>query len=229
AVTWLVNGTAGGTSALGTISSAGMYTAPATMPTASVIVTAQSVAQPSASASASLQLSAPVGSVSVSPASARVTAGNTQQFSAQVSVTSNTAVNWFVSGIARGNSTVGTVTASGLYTAPANIPSGQVVVTAQSVANPSLSATAAVTVVAPVAHSVDLTWNAVSLPVAGYNVYRGTQPSGPFVKLNSSLDTATTYTDASVISGQTYYYAATSVDSSGTESSYSNIAQATIP
>jgi len=228
-VTWLVNGTAGGSSAIGTISSSGFYTAPMSMPSTSITVTAQSTAQPSASASASVQVSAPVVSVSVSPAGASVIEGQTQPFSAQVSGTSNTAVNWFVSGISGGNSTVGTVTPSGLYTAPASVPSGQVVVTAQSVASPSNSGNAAVTVIAPVPHSVNLSWSADSSPVSGYNVYRGAQAAGPFTKLNPSVNTATVYTDTTVVSGQTYYYAATSVDSNGIESGYSNIAQASIP
>ena len=37
------------------------------------------------------------------------------------------------------------------------------------------------------------------------------------------------YTDASVQNGSTYYYVTTAVDSSGTESSYSNEAQAIVP
>jgi hypothetical protein len=228
-VSWLVNGTSGGNATVGTISSSGLYTAPGTIPTTSVVVTAQSIAQPSASASASVQLTQPTVSVSITPTNVSVAEGTSQQFAAQVYNTSNTAVNWFVSGIAGGNSTVGTVTASGVYTAPASIPSVQVIVTAQSAASPSSSANADVTVFAPIVHSVDLSWNASSTSVAGYNIYRGSQSSGPFTKLNSSLDTATAYTDANVVSGQTYYYAATSVDSNGVESGYSNIAQATIP
>jgi len=82
---------------------------------------------------------------------------------------------------------------------------------------------------AAVQHSVSLSWNASTSAVAGYNIYRGTQSSGPFSKLNSSLDTATVYTDSSVVSGQTYYYAATSVDANNVESGYSNIATAVIP
>lgn len=42
-------------------------------------------------------------------------------------------------------------------------------------------------------------------------------------------DTATVFTDQSVASGVTYYYAVTAVDSIGNESTYSNVAQATIP
>lgn len=80
-----------------------------------------------------------------------------------------------------------------------------------------------------VQHSVSLSWNASTTPIAGYNIYRGPKPSGPFTKLNSILNTATVYSDGSVASGQTYYYAATSVDTNNVESGYSNIATAVIP
>jgi len=78
-------------------------------------------------------------------------------------------------------------------------------------------------------HSVALSWNASPSQVAGYNVYRGTVNGGPYAKINSNLDASTNYTDSSVQSGQTYYYVTTAVDSHGTESSYSNQAQAAIP
>ncbi len=78
-------------------------------------------------------------------------------------------------------------------------------------------------------HSVDLSWNASASQVAGYNVYRGAQSGGPYTKLNTSLISALSFLDTSVQSGATYYYVATSVDSSNVESSYSNIATAVIP
>lgn len=78
-------------------------------------------------------------------------------------------------------------------------------------------------------YSVDLSWNASTSAVAGYNVYRGTTNGGPYTKINSALITTLSYTDTSVISGNTYYYVSTSVDSAGVESVYSNQAIATIP
>lgn len=78
-------------------------------------------------------------------------------------------------------------------------------------------------------HTVALSWQASTSTVAGYNVYRGTVSGGPYARLNSSLDTATTYSDPNVQSGTTYYYVATSVDSSNNESSYSNEISAAIP
>ena len=78
-------------------------------------------------------------------------------------------------------------------------------------------------------YSVNLSWNSSS-GVAGYNVYRGTSATGTYNKINSSLDANTAYTDSTVISGQTYYYEATSVNSSGQESSRSTPpVKATVP
>jgi hypothetical protein len=230
AINWLVNGSIAGNSTVGTISSSGMYSAPAAVPSASVRVTAQSAYQSTASASATVSIMPPpTVSVAISPTSATLQVGGSQQFAAAVSNSTYTSVNWLVSGVLGGNSSVGTISSSGLYTAPAGAPSGSVLVTAQSTYDSNSSATASVTITAPVAHDVNLSWAASSSAVAGYNVYRCAQPSGPFAKINSSLETATVYTDGTVVSGQTYYYATTAVDSSGTESGYSNVAQAVVP
>lgn len=78
-------------------------------------------------------------------------------------------------------------------------------------------------------HEVDLAWNASSSVTTGYNVYRGSKPSGPYTKLNSSLVTSTTYTDTTVQAGLIYYYVTTAVDAQGLESAYSNEAEATVP
>jgi hypothetical protein len=83
--------------------------------------------------------------------------------------------------------------------------------------------------VAPVQHSVALTWNASTSTVAGYNVYRSTVSGGSYAKINSSLVAALNYTDSTVQSGTTYYYVTTAVDSSGNESVFSNQVSATIP
>lgn len=81
----------------------------------------------------------------------------------------------------------------------------------------------------PVAHSVSLSWTPNSPPVAGYNVYRGAASTGPFARINSTLDATAAYSDSNVQSGQTYYYVVTAVNSSGLESSYSSAVQAVIP
>jgi fibronectin type 3 domain-containing protein len=60
-------------------------------------------------------------------------------------------------------------------------------------------------------------------------VYRSTVSGGSYTKINSSLVAGSTYTDSMVVSGQTYYYVTTSVDTSGVESPNSNEVQIVVP
>ncbi len=92
----------------------------------------------------------PPVSVSVSPASTDVVTNATQPFTATVTGSSNTTVNWSVGGMAGGNTTVGTISTAGLYTAPASIPNpATVTVAAVAQADTTKSGTATVTVVKP--------------------------------------------------------------------------------
>jgi hypothetical protein len=139
AVTWSVNAVAGGNSTVGTISAAGLYTAPSQ--SGSYAVTATSVADPTKSAQATVA----VGMLgALTPASAVLAPSATQQFSGSVQGFANTTVNWSVDQVAGGNSTVGTISATGLYTAPSQ--TGAHTITATSAANSSLTASASVTV-----------------------------------------------------------------------------------
>jgi hypothetical protein len=79
-------------------------------------------------------------------------------------------------------------------------------------------------------HSVVLSWDASTSPISGYNVYRSTVSGGQYVRINSTLiSSGLMYTDADIQGGTTYYYVSTAVDSTGTESTHSNEALATIP
>src|SRR5271163_2949675 len=49
--------------------------------------------------------------------------GTTTQFTATVTGTSSSAVTWQVNGVTGGSATTGTISTSGLYTAPASLPS----------------------------------------------------------------------------------------------------------
>ena len=139
--------------------------------------------------------------VAVTPANASITSGTSQQFTASVTGTSNTAVTWTVSGTGCTGTACGTITSSGLYTAPAVVPSSAAVtVTATSVANVTQS-TAAITIVPPQAAGYRLAWedtfSTLSLcttNVPGCNWYdpglwwelapgNVTDPSGTYVNL----------------------------------------------
>ena len=85
--------------------------------------------------------------VVVSPTSATVNTGAAQQITATVTGTTNRKVTWTVNNIEGGNSEVGTVSISGLYTAPAVVPANPVVsVKATSRANRNVSATSVITI-----------------------------------------------------------------------------------
>lgn len=93
--------------------------------------------------------------VAVSPSSTSILLGNTLQFNAMVSGTSNTAVTWSVNGIAGGNSSFGTINTNGLYTAPADLPnSAAVSITATSQADSSARGTASITITSDIAIAI---------------------------------------------------------------------------
>jgi hypothetical protein len=94
--------------------------------------------------------------VSVSPTTATVVVSGTQQFTATVTGTSNTSVTWTLSGGA--GQDLGSISSTGLYTAPAVVPSPKTVtVTATSVADTTKFASAAVTVSAtPINNTVSM-------------------------------------------------------------------------
>jgi hypothetical protein len=94
-------------------------------------------------------------SVTVTPSSANVTVNTTRQFTATVNNTANQNVSWGVNGVTGGNPAVGTISATGLYTAP-GAPIN-VTVQAASQEDPSAVGTAAVSVRNPVSVSVSPT------------------------------------------------------------------------
>ena len=68
--------------------------------------------------------------------------------------------------------------------------------------------------------------------IAGYNIYRSTDPNMPkqsWTKLNQELLTRTNYRDERVESGKTYYYYIVAVDNAGNVSAPSEVASETVP
>jgi hypothetical protein len=89
--------------------------------------------------------------VVISPTSASVqAAGGTQSFTGTAQNATTPGVTWSVNGATGGNATVGTISAQGVYTAPATVPSpATVTVTAASIQDPNQTASAQVTITAP--------------------------------------------------------------------------------
>lgn len=135
-VTWSLSGSLPN---LGTISPSGLYTAPSTIPNSgTVTVKATSTISTSVSGTAKANL-LPAINITVSPANGTVVSGQTLQFSATVTGTSNTAVTWSAS--------AGSISPSGLFTAPTVSTTTSVQISARSVADSAVenSVTASVT------------------------------------------------------------------------------------
>ncbi|HEX5411148.1 MAG TPA: kelch repeat-containing protein [Terriglobia bacterium] len=132
AVNWNVREGPGG----GSITGAGVYTAPAAAGTYHVIATSQADTTKAAVAS----IVVPPISVNLTPAEATLRPNGAQGFTATVRGAINTKVTWAVQEGGAG----GAVTNTGLYTAPVN--TGFYHITATSVADSTQSATAQITV-----------------------------------------------------------------------------------
>ena len=115
----------------------------------------------------------------------------------------------------------------GVVSCPVDIDGG---VCGSTLVQQTLSAALGEGCSATISHSVSLNWAASTSPnIAGYSIFRSTASGGPYTQLNAALLTATSFTDANVTAGQTYYYVTTAVDTSNNQSAYSNQAQATVP
>ena len=163
AITWTLTCATGVTAnTCGSIDANGLYTAPATIPTITssgtttiapaVTITATSQADKTKTATATLTIVTGI-SISITPTTATVGTGEFFLFTATVNnpgcnLTSNPTcqnVTWSLSTTLTGVGTIGANT--GVYTAPATVPSpSSVIITATSVADTSVTATASVTV-----------------------------------------------------------------------------------
>lgn len=121
-----------------------------------------------------------ISSITVSPQSAFVGAGQVAPFTAIVTGGSS-AVVWSVNGTPGGNSTVGTIDAAGNYTAPAVTANSTATVTAASASDPTKSASASVTIVA-----AGIVASTANPQVATYTI---TPPSTANVSIQFGTDT----------------------------------------
>jgi fibronectin type 3 domain-containing protein len=78
---------------------------------------------------------------------------------------------------------------------------------------------------------VNLSWDAPesSSTIAGYRIYRAISGSISYSLLNSSLDAATSYADATAEAGATYDYYIETVDTAGVSSPPSNVFAIAVP
>jgi hypothetical protein len=193
-----------------------------------VTVTATSVWDNSKTAPAQVTL-VPSVAVSVSPANATVYAFQTLQFAATVNYSSNQTVSWSL------NPKVGTISPTGLYTAPGSVIAQQtvsVIATGPDIGAGTNAGTATFTLVPRISASItaptglittvvsnseiDLSWTGSTEPggsIAGYNIYH----NGIWV----GAATGTSYADRGLISSTSYTYTVAAYDTSGIASAQS--------
>ena len=153
---WKVNNVTGGNSTVGQIDSNGLYHAPTSVPSPAIVsVTAVSFEDQNVSATSMVTITpAPVVTITSPSPPVMVSAGpaNTLTFSATETGGTTNVILWYVGpvggiGVLGGNTTLGTITAAGVYSPPATPPIGQtVIVTAGAQDSPTATATLAVTI-----------------------------------------------------------------------------------
>lgn len=211
-VNWYVNTVQNGSPTLGTLtagSSSGgtttaVYTAPATPPTPNTVsITAVSIPDSTAvSPPATVTITPSLVKVTIAPTTVTINSGGQQQFTATVTGTTNTTVGWYVGTAFGGNSALGTISSTGLYTAPITTQSAQTTVMAESQADTSKQAIATVNVtgitvtVSPVPASTT-----VPLPIA----VGGTQAFSAIVTGNSSSTAITNWQVNGITGGNSIY------------------------
>ena len=137
ACSWSVNDFAGGNATVGMIGTDGLYTAPANVPNpAQVTVKAVAAADSTKSDTATVTITAPPPFI-ISPSTATVPAGATQQF------TTTADVSWSLEGASGNTASLGSIGTDGLFTAPLAPPLvGEVTIVATSKAATSIRSTA---------------------------------------------------------------------------------------
>jgi hypothetical protein len=141
-------------------------------------------------------------SIAISPSYPGVKVGTSVQLTARVTGLATTAVTWKVNGIVGGNSTVGTIGTSGLYTAPATVPA-MALVSAVSAANAAIIGADYMNVLTagPVITSVTpnpvLTGN-FSVTIQGTGFLAGAKATQNYGTANAAALTTTNVTATSV-------------------------------
>ena len=137
---------------------------------------------------------APIG-VSVTPNTANIYVGESAQFKATVFNSTNGAVIWSLTGTGCSGAACGTISDTGLYTAPPNVPSPAIVtVKAASAADNAKSASSTVTVLEAVSNTWAWVSGSDSVNQAGVYGTRGTASS---TNVPGARETAVSWVDHS--------------------------------
>ena len=138
--------------------------------------------------------------LTVTPANATVAGLNQQQFTAKTSNGTKPVLTWSVNGVAGGSATLGTISATGLYTAPEFPPSpNSITISAVETADSSKSGKTGVTLVNPTPEldavlPMSIPVGAFSLTLSGKHFVPGATVYLGAIALTTTLDSSTQLT-----------------------------------
>jgi uncharacterized protein (DUF1800 family) len=145
-------------------------------------------------------------SITISPSYATIGVDQTQQYKATVAGLANTKVTWQVNGITKGNHTYGTITAAGLYTAPAKIPANGITITALGSDNKT---SATVYIAVEPAGPTILSVSPSPIPVGTYNItLTGTNFKKGAIVCGADANLPTTFVNKTTLTAGGYQGAA---------------------
>jgi Fe-S cluster assembly iron-binding protein IscA len=175
-VVWGLSGSGCLGQTCGTITSDGIYTAPAVAPSPSTVtVTATSIVDGSFGTATVTVITSGGVKIVVAPSTVAIAVNGQQQFKATVTGTGNTSVTWSISGTGCNGNSCGTITSNGLYTAPPVVPSPPtILVTATSVADTTKSASASVTINQAQSVTVKVSPGTAQVPTGGQQQFTAT-------------------------------------------------------
>jgi hypothetical protein len=192
-VTWSVAGVPGGNSATGTITAAGLYTAPSAVPSTNpVSITATSTEDSTKSGSAAVTITAALTSIQVTPAFPSISVAQTRQFTATGTYSDNS-TQILTSGVtwSSSSSAAATINGAGLATSIAggtttiSAASGSVTGSTSLIVNPTPGTVSSAAGVTDANGLVTLVSNGLTVPVQLTDMDTGTPLAGASVALGS--------------------------------------------
>jgi subtilase family serine protease len=225
--TFSVNGTSAAQNTTATFYAAGNYTFQAKISDSGGLSTTSSV---------TVTVNQTLTSFVVTPSTDTVSTGAGQQFTAIAKdqfgnpISSQPAVTWSLTG-------VGTLSGTGMYTAPGSTGTATVRATGGGMSN-SASVTVVAAVTPPVAPTsllataisrsqINLSWLESSTNVTGFYIQRSTNGAN-WTQIATVSGTTLSYSDKTVSRRKTYYYRVDAYNSGGT-SAWSNVVTVTTP
>jgi len=195
AVTWDVNGISGGSSAIGTIDTNGVYTAPGILPASnSVSLRAISVSDPSKNATVQIPIASSFSLTVSGPPSlnASATASYTAALVPSSGSNPNRTVSWSVTGSGCSGASCGAITSTGNYTAPEFLPEPPIVlIIATPAADPAKFNSLPVTLASGV--SISISPETSALPLGGSQTFHAT--------VTGASDTSVTWDAGGAVGG----------------------------